>query len=94
MMKQNCCILYIINRLWQLCTAQSYNMAEQSPDKPLLIYAYMNCSNCVCVCCIVCICEWVLELANYNKTVRTAIWSIPLGKHVLGTTDSNKNIES
>jgi len=96
MMKQNCCILCVINRLWQLCTAQSYNLADQSPDKPPLEHAYIYCSDCVCVYRSICMLQWVslsvLGFANDSRKVRIAI--LALGKHVLGTTDSNENIES
>jgi len=98
MMKQNCCILCVINRLWQLCTAQSYNMADQSLDKPPLEHAYIYCSDYVCVyrSIWVCMLQWVslsvLGLANDSRKVRIAILS--LEKHVLGTTDNNEKIES
>jgi len=68
-------------------------MADQSYDNPLLVYAYMYCSDCLCVYRSICVCmlQWLslnaLGLANDSRIFRISIWSIPLGKQVLGTTD-------
>jgi len=58
--------LCVINQLWQLCTAQGYNMAKQSYDKLQSKYAYIYCSNCVCVYCIVCVsCSICVCISQY-----------------------------
>jgi len=42
-------ILCVINQLWQLCTAQSHNMAKQSYVKPPVMHVYMYRSNRRCI---------------------------------------------